>query len=394
MGLSRRKNAILREISKELENGLVEEENLERLEILEEILREEGTEIPESLKEAYRQVAMECTVRCLLYGVDMKRSLIEAIRRIWTKRVMALCDKSSSLVTRELRDDCRRLKLALTDEKVCDTLIEYRAKNKPLVSLKKLFSELHRETGASEHEESPDEAGEAEASGNRSSSSQDDGKGKEIVLVNALPELIPDYEQFIISNDGELVLVAEHSRPPIKPIPTPVFDRVFKDLKASKQDMVKALEKAKASGLNDVSKKENLVMAKANLSSHEDAPKPTLMARSSKAQTYEWEDSIDDSTEESNGDGGKANISKRKKMAMSPLRKDGASKGPRKMKIGWTTAETQAILRGYEIHGPQWKLIKEENPILAHRTNVNIKDKFRVEMRRQEACGRTARGQE
>lgn len=143
MALSQWKEAILEGIFMEIEDGVVEEKNLERLENLVEILHKEGSKVPETVKEAYCQVAVECTVKCLAYEKDAKKAYTEAIRSIWLRRIMPLCDKVSCLVTRDLLNSCRRLWTAHNDEKACQSLINEKTRDKALVSLRKVVSELN-----------------------------------------------------------------------------------------------------------------------------------------------------------------------------------------------------------------------------------------------------------
>lgn len=169
MALSQWKEAILEGIFIEIEEGVVMEKNLERLENLVEILHKEGSKVPESVKEAYCQVAVECTAKCLAYERDAKKAYTEAIRSVWLRRIMPLCDKVSCLVTRDLLNGCRRLWTAHNDEKACMSLMDENTKDKALVSLRKVVSELHpnfddrnEDMDESEELESSEETGETE----------------------------------------------------------------------------------------------------------------------------------------------------------------------------------------------------------------------------------------
>lgn len=157
------KEAILEGIFMEIEEGVVVEKNLERLENLVEILQKEGSKVPESVKEAYCQVAVECTVKCLAYEKDAKEAYTEAFRSIWLRRIMPLCDKVSCLVTRDLLNGCRRLWTAHNDAKACKTLMDDNTRDKALVSLRKLVSELHPNIHHT-HDDRKDESDEIESS--------------------------------------------------------------------------------------------------------------------------------------------------------------------------------------------------------------------------------------
>ncbi|OMJ16343.1 hypothetical protein AYI70_g6668 [Smittium culicis] len=50
-----------------------------------------------------------------------------------------------------------------------------------------------------------------------------------------------------------------------------------------------------------------------------------------------------------------------------------------KMRKPWTDTETQALLDGYELYGSKWAEIKKKySKDLVRRSNVDLKDKFRV----------------
>lgn len=62
----------------------------------------------------------------------------------------------------------------------------------------------------------------------------------------------------------------------------------------------------------------------------------------------QWIDSIDDSDGEMGDDGERNNKSKRQRIAVSPLKINRSSEGARRKKVPWSTAETLAVLKGYE----------------------------------------------
>lgn len=181
MVLSQWKEAILEGIFMEIEEGVVMEKNLERLENLVEILHKEGSKVPKSVKEAYCQVAVECTAKCLAYEKDAKEAYTEAISSIWLRRIMPLCDKVSCLVTRDLLSSCRRLWSAHNDEKACENLKDENTRDKALVSLRKVVSELHPnfDYAYDDRNEDMDESEELE-------SSEDTGETEPMVEVREI----------------------------------------------------------------------------------------------------------------------------------------------------------------------------------------------------------------
>ncbi|KAF8104034.1 hypothetical protein N665_0181s0055 [Sinapis alba] len=368
MALSQWKEAILEGIFTEIEKGFVEEKNLERLENLVEILHKEGSKVPKSVKESYCQVAVECTVRRLGNEKDAKEAYTEAIRSIWLRRVMPLCDKVSCLVTRNLLNSCKRLWAAHGDAKACEALMDENTREKALSSLRKVVSELHPNIGCGnddmdESEESIEASGEAEPMVEAREMDADKGRQS-------------DTEQERPSGASE----AESPPPPrrMKTISSAVVAKALERLRASKIDLMNALAAGGPSNLNVTSTTQE---------ENDDANpaatnKPSLMERRTTAQTYEWKDSIDDSDGERRNDGDVNNKARGKRIVVSPFKRDQV--GGRRPKVLWSTAETLAVMKGYEKYGPNWKRIKDECPILVRRTNGDIKDKYRVEMRRQE----------
>ncbi|XP_010457843.1 PREDICTED: uncharacterized protein LOC104739250 isoform X1 [Camelina sativa] len=388
MALSQWKEAILEGIFMEIEDGVVEEKNLERLENLVEILHKEGSKVPESVKKAFCKVAVECTAKCLAYEKDAKKAYTEAIRSIWVCRIMPLCDKVSCLVTSDLLNSCRRLWTAHSDEKTCKSLMDENTRDKALVSLRTVVSELNPNL-VGELNPNMDASDEIETSEESEETvSMVEARENEVLKKNSMASKAMDEDQENLS-DTELERPTSggskdeslHRR--YKTISSAIVDRALRKLRASKMELMEALEKGGPSNLNNesITEQENDV---ANPSGTNIAPRPSSMERRTTAQTYEWEDSIDDSDGELGGDGERNNKPKRKKIVMSPLKRNRSAEGARRKKVPWCTAETLAVLKGFEKYGANWKRIKDENPILVRRTNGDIKDKFRVEMRREE----------
>ncbi|KAL0884548.1 hypothetical protein Bca101_008529 [Brassica carinata] len=366
MALSQWKEAILEGIFTEISEGLVEEKNLERLENLVEILHREGSTVPESVKESYRQVAVECSARRLASDNAAKEAYTEAIRSIWLRRVMPLCDEVSCLVTRDLLNSCKRLWASHGDDEACEALMDENTREKALASLRKVVSELNPNIGC----------GNGERDESEESSEEESGDTEPMVEAR---EMEKDTGRLLdIEEEGPSVDASEAESPPrrMKTISSAVVAKALEELRASKIDLMNALAEAGGpSNLNVAS----TTQQESDVANPAATNKRSLMERRTTAQTYEWEDSIDDSDGE-NGDAN--NKSRGKRIVVSPWKRKQA--GGRRTKLPWSTAETLAVMKGYEKYGANWKLIKDECQILVRRTNGDIKDKFRVEMRRQE----------
>ncbi|KAJ8751350.1 hypothetical protein K2173_016543 [Erythroxylum novogranatense] len=138
-----KKTLILRSIDSEIRDGSVSETMLESLEVLEKLDRGEGIKVSNLMKEAYRTVAVECTVKYL--GGSPSRSggrYFEAVERIWRGRVQKL-EKvgESELFTEELRECRDQIEAAIWDSSVCKRFMERNSRNEALKLVKAYLCE-------------------------------------------------------------------------------------------------------------------------------------------------------------------------------------------------------------------------------------------------------------
>ncbi|KAL6955708.1 hypothetical protein U1Q18_020663 [Sarracenia purpurea var. burkii] len=108
-------------------------------------------------------------------------------------------------------------------------------------------------------------------------------------------------------------------------------------------------------------------------------PKPSLMARNSTAHIYEWDDSIEASSEGSPGHGSRLHLPTPKRRVVSPLKKYEITKLARRMVKKWSTLEEDTLRIGVQKYGKgNWKLILNSyRDIFEERTQVDLKDKWR-----------------
>ncbi|KAG4177915.1 hypothetical protein ERO13_A10G008200v2 [Gossypium hirsutum] len=107
--------------------------------------------------------------------------------------------------------------------------------------------------------------------------------------------------------------------------------------------------------------------------------KRSIMERNDTAHTSEWEDSIDGSDGGTSGCSNRCTLPSPKTNHVSPLKESEPQKQKNRRKTNWwTLEEEQALIKGYRVYGPQWKLIRESYwDILKKRTQVDLKDKWR-----------------
>uniref|UniRef100_A0A2P2IPK3 Uncharacterized protein LOC105629849 n=1 Tax=Rhizophora mucronata TaxID=61149 RepID=A0A2P2IPK3_RHIMU len=129
-----KKTLILRSIVSEIGEGSVSETILDSLESLEELDRKEGIKITDSMKAAYRAVAVECAVKYLGGSPQKRRGqgrFFEAVERIWRGRIGRL-EKESELVTDDLREIRDEIEAAVWDSNACKRLLERNTRNEAL----------------------------------------------------------------------------------------------------------------------------------------------------------------------------------------------------------------------------------------------------------------------
>ena len=139
-----KKAVLLRTIQSEISDATVTETTLQALELIEEMDRNDGVEIGESLKAAYMAAAVECTVKYLaLEGSNGK--YFEAVKRVWRGRIGHL-EKSgnkSELVRdkAELTRWKNDLEAALWDAKTAKRLMNLNTRAKALQKLRAFLGE-------------------------------------------------------------------------------------------------------------------------------------------------------------------------------------------------------------------------------------------------------------
>ncbi|KAK8500356.1 hypothetical protein V6N13_008855 [Hibiscus sabdariffa] len=109
-----------------------------------------------------------------------------------------------------------------------------------------------------------------------------------------------------------------------------------------------------------------------------------IMERNGTARTFEWEDSIDDSSEESGSFSNRCTLPSPRTKHVSPLHIDEPKRWGRRRKINrWTDEEEKALTEGVQKYGNQWTRILEiYKEIFRDRSSVDLKDKWRNLLRK------------
>ncbi|KAF9670931.1 hypothetical protein SADUNF_Sadunf13G0120500 [Salix dunnii] len=127
-----KKSILLRQIDADIEDGSVSEKTLDAIETVEQLDRNEGDLILDSMKNAYCAVAVECTVKYMLGNLQRARKgkFLEAVERVWKKRVGGLKREGrSELVTGKLMKCFEEMEVALKDDGVAKRWLKRNTRN-------------------------------------------------------------------------------------------------------------------------------------------------------------------------------------------------------------------------------------------------------------------------
>ncbi|XP_050368328.1 uncharacterized protein LOC126786524 [Argentina anserina] len=114
-------------------------------------------------------------------------------------------------------------------------------------------------------------------------------------------------------------------------------------------------------------------------SSYQNVHRASLMERNSTARTYEWDDSLGMSPEQTYGKG-RLHIPSPKRITVSPLKKYEDKRISKRRKIRrWSLEEEETLRTGVQKYGRgNWKVILDAyRAVFEERTEVDLKDKWR-----------------
>ncbi|XVF52284.1 hypothetical protein PTKIN_Ptkin05aG0006800 [Pterospermum kingtungense] len=115
-----KKTFLLRTIVNEVAAGVVSERILDCLEAIERIDNGQQLEVPDSMKEAYCAVSLECTAKYLVTR-ELHEKYLDAVNRIWRGRIENLeKSKASKLVSEHMRSCRHQVEAAIEDKEVAN----------------------------------------------------------------------------------------------------------------------------------------------------------------------------------------------------------------------------------------------------------------------------------
>ncbi|PWA40884.1 homeodomain-like protein [Artemisia annua] len=429
-----KKSLILRKIESDIKTGTIADHIIDYLESIIELDITENVYKPsEALKEAYRTIAMYCTIKSIEKNDKNEQSVenenenfANELKRVWSERVreMEECDNVrdemlswvKELEARIMKVDVCEIVLAMFKElDVVEVLSKY--VNEAREMMGPSFIEVACETVLGDRELSKElgldggllgrdvDVADVHSEGNEASRARVLPKNKQISHIS--------HGRLGTHRGAKIVDPMETSHDQCNGIPTPEVDRVKEALEKSsselhavvKDPLPEALRYAESLNVNtsgeNMARDHDVGASTRNndevpSSSHDrkgkaleadggeglrgdqnERRKPSLMERNSTAHTVEWSDSIDTSDE---GSPTRPHLNTPKKRTVSPLSIYNINKlAKQRKKRRWTVVEEDALRTGVHKYGKgNWKLILSMyRDIFEDRTEVDLKDKWR-----------------
>ncbi|KAF8015005.1 hypothetical protein BT93_H0713 [Corymbia citriodora subsp. variegata] len=149
-----KKSVLLRSIQSEIDAASVSEKTLDALEVIEEVdsmAGAGGLPVSDAMREAYRSVAVECTVRFLHGRVDEQGEYFRAVERLWRGRVrrMGESEFKSGLLSPELLRWRLRIEAAMHDGGERENLLAMNTRGDAFRSIRAYLSEAWERMGPS-----------------------------------------------------------------------------------------------------------------------------------------------------------------------------------------------------------------------------------------------------
>ncbi|KAK4773321.1 hypothetical protein SAY87_028340 [Trapa incisa] len=405
-----KKSILLRTVKSDLSLDSITESLLDHLEALESIDDALGDPVSSSMKDAYRSVALECTL-----GVEGRADYAAAVQRIWRGRIQGM-DSKSQLITPELLSWNVRLEEAMSDEVERKNLMGIDCKADALRSLHAYLDEAYVKFGPSFIEMAALAQGKNDVALPKSTAEPD----ADAIAANRknerLKTVVPSKIQQVqwhrrrgggikITCGGELGRETSHSRYDI--LPTPLVDKVQDALRSSASELqatvqdplpeaIQVADSLVTDGAEATQKNPEPLPPEAGeearaphlsgtnaapANSHQNVlPRRSLMERHSSAQALQWDDSPGGTSDQKD----RPKLDSPKRRAISPLRPAEAPKvSKRRRNRPWSLQEEDILRDGVKRFGlGQWKHIRKcYIDIFEDRTEVDLKDKWRNMMR-------------
>ncbi|XP_022632855.1 uncharacterized protein LOC106752502 isoform X2 [Vigna radiata var. radiata] len=360
-----KKTLLLRTLRTLLLKASLSETALQILEHLEEL---DGVSTSVALRRAYLAVAVECTVKYLAAAPDDPEGEFSgAVKRIWRGRVAALEARRSGLVSGELvrwRDD---VEAALGDSRACERLADFNSRREAMKEVRAYLKEASESMGPSFLESVAamskgltKEKDDFVISGDGCDSDHDNGNDgdhgcMEDVVMHDENQTKQQLEEKIEANQEvggrDLLLQGDKAvRSKLANSDTniePPIEKQSPDVDVPDPNVCQSIVLFQSNDAN---------LGKESSVHSSDLHQPNLMERNRSAQTFEWDDSIDNSPQ---------------------------ARQTRRRKRRWSSLEEETLRAGVKMFGEgNWATIKSfYSNIFDNRSGVDLKDKWRNMLR-------------
>ncbi|XP_030451727.2 uncharacterized protein LOC115673647 isoform X1 [Syzygium oleosum] len=203
-----KKSVLLRSIQSEIDAASVSEKTLDALEVIEELDRMDGAGQPvsEAMPEAYRSVAVDCTVRFLHGRVDERGEYFRAVERIWRGRVRKMDESAakSGLLSPELLRWRLRVEAAMQDGAERKDLLAMNTRGDAFRSIRAYLGEAWERTGPSFLEVAAGRMAEANPCRELFEAEARAGERNDLPGIRASADLISESPPARIEDDGKM----------------------------------------------------------------------------------------------------------------------------------------------------------------------------------------------
>ncbi|XVF75192.1 hypothetical protein PTKIN_Ptkin13bG0167600 [Pterospermum kingtungense] len=343
------KASVIQSIREQIAYGSIPEGILDSLQIIQLLDREQGLPVSDSLRAAFCAVAVHCTLIWLPLSWSC---YFDAVQRIWRFRIRNLEDSlNNQLFCPDLakwRDD---VEAALWDSDTSERLSRTDTLYEALQRIRVYLDEIRSSMKPAFLRPMADHI--ASVAQTHSPPHTCTDKGKSNLEVDHQTKYNLRSSHHLPNTSLSAPPNTSLSVPPNTSLSTPEVKKLQDALKSSTADLLAAVTDPLPEALEVAERVEKDLHAKAvgedvNRDIHQNnVVRPSIMERNGTARTYEWEDSIDATSEGKTSSSNTCHLPSPKVKRVSPLKKHINPKWVRKRKINrWSVEEEKALAEG------------------------------------------------
>ncbi|KAJ1411664.1 SANT/Myb domain [Sesbania bispinosa] len=414
-----KKAILLKTLQDELSTVSIQESMLEILEILEEVLRRDGSPITATMSAAYCGVAVECTLKYLELELSHP-AYIDAVKRIWSDRICYMepsrSGEGSLLFSAELNRWRIEIEASLSDSRVMNRLLpnsvatsnnvptaeELGVSDLPVSPIeiqkdnKLLKGKKYTTTGIEEMDPST-------CSKIDSVPSHEVQKVGESLECNSMAfhtltkDSLPNSLHMTDVVRSKLAVKEMNQDPPVEEnkssdadVPDPHACQSINNNEAylnkttsvhhSDVQCPSLMEPNSTARTHESINNNETNLNKTTSVRQSDGQRPSLMEPNCTARTHEWDESIDGLQGETSNDARRFHLPSPKREKHSPLKKYEPTNITKRRKVKkWSELEEETLRTAVNKFGKgNWKwILNSYRDIFEDRTDVDLKDKWR-----------------